>query len=174
MGQEINIDELESSLTEEDLNELKNVSKKYDEKLRKAYIQSKKREYELAIKEINRMNRNSKKVTDSLTTSKFFMLFILMNCTVIEIYSMVTMFVFNDLSSLSSLIVAVVTESISYAVYSAKAYKGKKSEVEAELERDRFEFEKENALQEIESFEEGDYEGSPEVALGGKRFRKVR
>ena len=83
---------------------------------------------------------------------------------------MISMIHFGDLSALSSLIVAVVSESISYAVYCAKAYRSKKSEVESQLERDKFEFEKENALEEIENMDMNDSYDNIEIPLGGKRF----
>lgn len=74
-------------------------------------------------------------------TSKKLMYLILLNCMVIELYSMIVMVIIRDLSALYSLIGAVVTSSVTFAIYCAKAYKGKKSEVEAKLQRDMFEAE---------------------------------
>lgn len=56
------------------------------------------------------------------TTTKLIMFFIFLNCTIVEIYSMVVMWYLADLSSLYALVTSVVTESISFAVYAAKAY----------------------------------------------------
>lgn len=74
-----------------------------------------------------------------MTTSKLLMYFILINCTVVEVYSMVVMYLLADLSALYSLIGAVVTESISYAIYCAKSYQSKREEVASKLARDKFE-----------------------------------
>lgn len=56
-------------------------------------------------------------------TSKIAMFFIFLNCTIIEVYSMVAMWYFADLSPLYSLIGAVLGESIAYISYCAKAKK---------------------------------------------------
>ena len=73
------------------------------------------------------------------TTTKILMAFIFGNCTAVEIYSMVVMFMLQDLSSLYALITSVVTESISFAIYAAKAYNETKQEELIKLERDRME-----------------------------------
>jgi len=73
------------------------------------------------------------------TTTKVLMAFIFGNCTAVEIYSMAVMYLLQDLSSLYALITAVVTESISFAVYAAKAYNETKQEEFIKLERDRME-----------------------------------
>ena len=54
---------------------------------------------------------------------KLCFLMIVANCTVIELYSMIAMWHFGDLSALYSLIGAVVGESIAYVSYCAKAKK---------------------------------------------------
>lgn len=86
-----------------------------------------------------------------LVTHKFFMYFILINCTIVEIFSMRAMFAFADLSALPVLITAVITESISYAIYCAKSYSGTKQEKIQELDNKRFELEKEIALNNLEN-----------------------
>ena len=58
-----------------------------------------------------------------LTTSKLAMYFIFINCSLVEIYSMVAMWYFSDLSPLYSLIGAVLAEGIAYISYCAKATK---------------------------------------------------
>ncbi|MCC8029653.1 MAG: hypothetical protein LIO75_07665 [Lachnospiraceae bacterium] len=73
------------------------------------------------------------------TTTKVLMAFIFVNCSAVEIYRMVVMYMLQDLSSLYALISAVVTESISFAVYAAKAYNETKQEELIKLERDRME-----------------------------------
>ena len=98
------------------------------------------------IYETNKEYLDAKVTKKKLETSKLFMFFIILNCTIIEIYSMYVMIYFADLSSLSTLMCAVITESVSFAVYCAKAYFGKRGEVDAELKREDIEFEREKLL----------------------------
>ena len=96
-------------------------------------------------------NENKEYIDDKLDrkrleTSKLFMYLIVINCTIIEAYSMFVMIHFADLSSLSALMCAVIAESVSFAVYCAKAYFGKKGEVDAELKREDMDFEREKLL----------------------------
>ena len=55
--------------------------------------------------------------------SKKCFLLIVLNCSVVELYSMAAMWHFSDLSALYSLIGAVVGESLAYISYCAKAKK---------------------------------------------------
>lgn len=116
------------------------------------------------IKEINRKGSRKERLNYFLasSTSKLMMTYIFVLCTVITIYAMIVMYLKEDLSALPILITAVVGETISYAIYSVKAYKGKKSEVDAQLERDKFEWEKsetEAMYSDSEIEEESDTEG---------------
>ena len=72
---------------------------------------------------IKMKNKNKKKKKKKIQTSKLAMAFIFLNCTFIEVYSMVAMWYFADLSPLYSLIGAVLGESIAYISYCAKAKK---------------------------------------------------
>ena len=85
-------------------------------KKRKALLRSEDRRRKNELREINRENRYSSEIAEirskKRTTTKVLMYFILINCSVIEIYSMIAMVVLSDLSSLYSLIGAVVSESI--------------------------------------------------------------
>lgn len=56
------------------------------------------------------------------TTTKIIMAFLLVNCSIVEAYSMIVMWKLQNLDALYSLITAVVTESISFAVYATKSY----------------------------------------------------
>jgi hypothetical protein len=85
------------------------------------------------------------------TTHKVVMYFIFINCTVVEIFSMKAMIMFADLSALPILITAVITESMSYAIYCAKSYSGTKQEKIQELDEKKFELEKEIALAGLEN-----------------------
>ena len=53
--------------------------------------------------------------------SKLMLLFLIINCSVIEIFSMVAMWVFQDLSPLGGLIAAICTETIGCVGYFAKS-----------------------------------------------------
>lgn len=63
--------------------------------------------------------RNRKK----LTTAKIGLYYMFASCTVVQIYSMVAMWVKNDLSALYALIGVSVGEAITYCSYAAKAAK---------------------------------------------------
>lgn len=56
-----------------------------------------------------------------ISTAKLGLWFIVGNCTIIEIYSMIVMAYLKDLSALYTLITAVVGESMAYFVYARKA-----------------------------------------------------
>jgi hypothetical protein len=62
---------------------------------------------------------------------------ILINCFVVEIYSMWAMIKLSDLSALYSLIGAVIGESVTYAIYCAKSFHETKEEERIKLERDK-------------------------------------
>jgi hypothetical protein len=57
------------------------------------------------------------------TTSKLALAYIFASCTAVQIYSMIAMWHFGDLSALYSLIGATVGEAISYCAYAAKSAK---------------------------------------------------
>ncbi|MCC8131522.1 MAG: hypothetical protein LUC38_05405 [Oscillospiraceae bacterium] len=71
------------------------------------------------------------------TTTKIIVAYIFLNCTVVEIYSMVVMWKLQNLDALYALITAVVAESVSFAVYAAKSYNETKQEEIIKLERDK-------------------------------------
>lgn len=112
---------------------MKREIKKYDKILSELQEEKAVFEKKLQIRNIKRSMRYFKKPT----TTKIIITYILVNCTVIEIYSMVAMWLLNDLSALYSLIAAVVSESISFSVYAAKSYNETKQEELIKLERDK-------------------------------------
>ena len=67
------------------------------------------------------MKKRVKHYRKRITTSKLAMWFILMNCVIIEIYSMAAMWHFGDLSALYALLGAVVGQSITYISYNNKS-----------------------------------------------------
>lgn len=119
---------------------LKRETRKLESRKRKSEIREVKNQYNLIY------NRLSK-----LTTHKIIMYFIFINCSIIEIYSMKSMIILADLSALPTLMVSVITESISYAIYCAKSYSGTKQEKIQELDDKKFELEKEIAKYQIEN-----------------------
>ena len=96
------------------------------------------------------------------TTTKIIMAFLLVNCSIIEVYSMIVMWKLENLDALYSFITAVVTESISFAVYAAKSYNETKQEEIIKLERDKMSMEEAT----VEDSEEEEPELNPEEAMG--------
>lgn len=76
-------------------------------------------EKEKDIRERENRIRNNKK----LSTTKLIVLFIFVNCTVIEAYSMWIMYRLADSDALDTLISTVVGEGITFAIYAFKAAK---------------------------------------------------
>ena len=106
--------------------------------IKNAAIRKKKSE----IQVINSLYKTKKDFVKSrqstFTTSKFIFYLIFINCVVLEIYAMVAMYRLNDLSALSVLITAVIGESISFLIYSVKAYFAKRSEENMKFAKEKF------------------------------------
>ncbi len=118
------------------------------------------REKELFDKRLEvRMVKKSMRTFKFPTTTKIIMAFLLVNCTAVEIYSMVVMYQLQNLDALYSLITAVVTETISFAVYAAKSYNETKQEEIIKLERDKMDAANTAAVEE-------EPELNPEEAMG--------
>lgn len=92
----------------------KDYKDKMDEALKHAEDVKQKQE----LKEARHSNDKEKK---PLSFSKMAVIFIFVNCCIIELYSMVVMAVFHDLSSLGSLIMAVVGQCAALIGYFVKA-----------------------------------------------------
>ncbi|MCD8088223.1 MAG: hypothetical protein LUE22_06525 [Oscillospiraceae bacterium] len=90
---------------------------------------------EAELREVKRSMRRWKPPT----TTKIIMAWLIINCTAVEIYSMVAMWQLMNLDALYALITAVITETISFAVYAAKAYNETKQEELVKLARDQME-----------------------------------
>lgn len=73
--------------------------------------------------ELNEIKHSNDKPKEKLSFSKMAFIFMIGNCTVIEIYALVAMFFYADLSPLSTLIAAVVGECMSFLVYEVKSSK---------------------------------------------------
>ena len=107
--------------------------KDLEERLEKAKKGKELFDKEAEIREVKRSMRRWRPPT----TTKLLMAVIFINCAVVEIYSMVAMYRLMALSALYSLITAVITESLSFAVYAAKAYNETKQEELVKLEREK-------------------------------------
>lgn len=113
---------------------------KYDAIKRKEILKQEKRKYKNEILSIKKQAKVPSRM-DKFTTTKLFMYVILINCILVEGYSMAVMYMLKDLSALYSLIGAVITQSISFAIYCVKSHTDTKEEVKSRLERDKFEAE---------------------------------
>lgn len=91
----------------------------YEEKVFKANLYAEKQKQKAEIYKIKHKNDNKK----PLTFGKIALIFLLLNCTVIEIYSMIVMFIFADLSPLTVLISSVVGECVGLISYNIKSQK---------------------------------------------------
>ena len=128
-----------NSLTPEDKLEDEESLKEFREKKSKEILKARKRERKMELDSIRHQHKIERK--KKRTTIKVFMYFILLNCTIVEAYSMFVMYQLKDLSALYSLIGAVVGESISYAIYCLKSFNDSKEEAKSLLERDKFNME---------------------------------
>ncbi|MCD7824214.1 MAG: hypothetical protein LUG86_09430 [Oscillospiraceae bacterium] len=121
------------------------------------------REKELFDKRLEvKMVKKSMRTFKFPTTTKIIMAFLLANCSAVEVYSMVVMWKLQNLDALYSLITAVITESISFAVYAAKSYNETKQEEIIKLERDKMSMEEAA----VDNSEEEEPELNPEEAMG--------
>lgn len=122
---------------ENDKKEEKIRQEKFDKKCRKAVIKAVKKREKQELKEIKKkygiIKVKNKKI-DLSTTTKQIMLFLILNCTLIELYSMYVMYKFQDLTTLDALISAVVAETVAFLVYCIKSYFENKSSKNYDLE----------------------------------------
>lgn len=81
--------------------------------------------------------RKQMRAWDPPETSKVIMIFLIANFVVVEAYSMWIMWYLGDASALYTLITAVLGETLTYVVYAAKSYHGKKQEESVKLEREK-------------------------------------
>lgn len=78
--------------------------------------------------ELYELKHSNDKPKTKLSFSKVAFIFMIGNCTVIELYALAAMFYFGDLSSLSTLITSVVGECVSFIAYEYKSMKENSSE----------------------------------------------
>lgn len=137
------------SWSREELAKEKAAKERHDKKVKKALMKAEKRKRNLEIKCINSSYRGDEKEKKKVSTTKLLMAFIFINCTVVEAYSMWVMYTLGDLSALYALIGAVITESISFAIYCVKAFNETKEEERLCFEREKFETEHSVANEEL-------------------------
>lgn len=82
---------------------------------------------EVLIRE-QKLKADMAKYKKPLSMSKKMLIYIVVNCTVVQVYAMVAMFVLQDLSALYALITAVVGETIAFFIYEIKAARENTSE----------------------------------------------
>lgn len=71
--------------------------------------------------ELYDLKHSNDKPKEKLSFSKIAFIFMIGNCVVIEIYALIAMFYFGDLSSLSALIAAVIGECVTMLGYFIKS-----------------------------------------------------
>ena len=89
----------------------------YEKELANANAYALRQKQKQEIREAKHKNDQKK----PLSFGKMALVFMLVNCTVIEIYAMVVMFLLADLSALPGLIAAIIGETISVISYFAKS-----------------------------------------------------
>ena len=82
---------------------------------------------EVLIRE-QKLKADMAKYKKPLSMSKKMLIYIVVNCTVVQVYAMVAMFVLQDQSALYALITAVVGETIAFFIYEIKAARENTSE----------------------------------------------
>ena len=108
------------------------TKKQYEQKLAKAKKKSIKYKREQQIRAIENKYKPKK-----LETNKALAIYLFIMLNVIVIYSMVTMFILQDLSCLSVLITDIGAQILLYGIYCLKAYHGKKQEENMKYKRER-------------------------------------
>lgn len=96
------------------------IDKTFENEKNKALEHAKKVKQKQELYEIRHSNDRPK---EKLSFSKMAFIFMIINCTCIEIYALIAMFYFGDLSSLSTLITSVVGECVSFVAYEYKSMK---------------------------------------------------
>lgn len=131
-------------LTESDHLRATRMEKEFEKIRSNEILKAEKRRLQNEIFEIKHSNPKTteeKPKRDSFfekaQTTKLIIAFILINCTAVEVYAMVAMFRFQELSALPTLITTVIAESISFAIYCAKSFLEKREEERVQLERDQ-------------------------------------
>lgn len=124
--------------TDKEINEENKRIEKFNKKVKREQLKSEERKRNIYLRQIKSENRYFSDKWHKFTTTKLLMYLILINCFIVEIYSMWVMFVLGDLSALYSLIGAVVGESVTFAIYCYKSFNETKEEQRLQFEKDKF------------------------------------
>lgn len=92
----------------------------YEKKIEKAMKYAEKVKLK---RELNELKHSNDKPKEKLTFGKFWLIFLLANFMVIEIYSLTAMWFFADLTPLVGLIAAVIGDCVTLCSYFAKSSK---------------------------------------------------
>ena len=115
---------------------------RFQVKKRRELLKAEERRRKNELREIRSRNRYFFNVDSEKrkkrTTTKILMYCILLNCTIVEVYSMIVMITQNDLSALTTLISVIIGESITYAIYCAKSHFDTKEEKQLDFDREVF------------------------------------
>lgn len=90
----------------------------YEKELEKAKLHAEKVKLKQELYEVRHANDKDLK---PLSFSKIAVIFIFANCLIVEFYSMFVMFVFHDLTSLGSLVMAIIGQCASLLGYFIKS-----------------------------------------------------
>lgn len=116
---------------------------KFRNKMRKIRLKNESELRKIELKETKEKYKQRKKFQTSKVITAFLMIFMLLNCLAVEVYSCYVMLILQDLSALYVLIGAacttVIGEVLAYTIYSAKAFKETKAEKELEFEYHKLE-----------------------------------
>lgn len=109
--------------------------KEFREKMRKTRLKN----AEIARRQELEKEKNKYKPTKKkIQTSKIFFILLFLSCFATQIFSMVAMWHFADLSSLSVLIGSTLTEGVGLMGYYLKAFMESKEEEKLKFEREKF------------------------------------
>lgn len=92
----------------------------YEKELEKAKLHAEKVKIRQELYDIRHANDRQK---EKLSTGKKALKFMIINCSIIELYSLFAMYMLQDLSPLTTLIAAVVGECVSIISYNIKSSK---------------------------------------------------
>ena len=104
---------------------------KFQKKLAKAQARKHHLEQKQQIKELKRYGKHK------IETSKILAIYLIALFTGIILYSLIAMWHFQDLSHLSTLITAFVSEVMTFLIYCAKAFFAKKNKELIALQREQ-------------------------------------
>lgn len=136
----------------------------FHKEIKKTLIAAEKKRNQKLLKALYKKTVSTPKEKNAIVATKLFMIFIFLNCIIVETYSMWAMYQLQDLSALYALIAAVITESISFGIYCCKSYFETKESEKIRLEQTKLELSSGVDVSTIEELEdEEEYFEAPTV-----------